>query len=305
MLIVIKRSILFLIPVLLILSSFSCRQSTELKDVKPEVIVATFNGNKITQIEFEEQFNIPEAAGTDYNLYSLKLELLNLLINEKIILLEAKEMKIKISNEVLNEEFNYRIHKSFQPDLESKTKLLKTLKTQLIIKEFMKRKFSNINFTKKELRKYYDQNSNRFYEPDEVSVMQMFLIDENLASEVYAQLKKGNKFETLAKKFNEPPYKENAGDIQTYRKGELPPEFEVIVFKLRKGKFSKVIKSNYGYHIFKLKSKKMARVIEFKEVKNMIKDKLTEQAIEKKFKVWISKERSKFDIKINYKYLEK
>ncbi len=305
MLTVIKRSILLLILGLLILSSFSCKQNTEPKNKSIEVIVATFNGSKITQTEFEEQFNLPEATATEYNLYSLKLELLNLLINEKLILSEAKEMKIKISDEDLNKEFNFRIHKNFQPEKEAKDKLLNTLKTQLIIREFMKQKFSNINLTKKELREYYDQNSDRFYEPDEVSVMQIFLIDEDLAEEIYAQLKKGKKFETLAKNFNEPPYKENAGDIQTYKKGELPPEFEAIVFKLRKGRFSKVIKSNYGFHIFKLKNKKMARVIEFKEAEDMIRAKLTEQAIEKKFKVWIAKKRSQIDIKINYKYLEK
>ncbi|MCK4667555.1 peptidyl-prolyl cis-trans isomerase, partial [Candidatus Dependentiae bacterium] len=203
------------------------------------------------------------------------------------------------------EEFNYRIHKRFHAEIEDKDKLLKTLKTQLIILEFMKRKFSNISFTKKELREYYNQNSDSFYEPDEASVMQIFVLTENLASEIHAQLKKGKKFEVMAKEFNEHPYKENAGSIQTYRKGELPQEFEVVVFKLRRGKFSKVVKSNYGFHIFKLKSKKMARVVEFKEAENMIRNKLTEQAIEKKFKIWITKERSKFDIKINHKYLEK
>lgn len=75
---------------------------------------------------------------------------------------------------------------------------------------------------------------------------------------VYAELKAGNDFASLAKKHSDDTYSaERNGELPWFGMGEMVPEFENIAFSLKnKGDFSTPIKTAYGWHIVKLLDKK-------------------------------------------------
>ena len=68
------------------------------------------------------------------------------------------------------------------------------------------------------------------------------------------ELLKGKKFEDLVKEYSEDlSTKENNGDLFWFRKGTISDsEISKAVFSLNKGEISEVIKSKYGFHIFKI-----------------------------------------------------
>lgn len=77
------------------------------------------------------------------------------------------------------------------------------------------------------------------------------------AEKVLVELKKGGNFEALVEKYSEDTYsKENKGVLQKFSVGAYVPDFENAAFGLKKtGDISKVIETEYGYHILKLINK--------------------------------------------------
>jgi len=73
---------------------------------------------------------------------------------------------------------------------------------------------------------------------------------EDILNEV---LKNKSNFSSLAKKYSEDEIsKEKGGDLGWFKKGEMVPEFEKVVEKLKEGEIAKtLIKTEFGYHIIK------------------------------------------------------
>ena len=72
------------------------------------------------------------------------------------------------------------------------------------------------------------------------------------ANELLGQLSEGADFSEIAKQY----YIDRAsgakgGDLGQFGRGDLRPEFEEVVFRLRVGEVSGVVKTDLGYHIIK------------------------------------------------------
>ena len=77
------------------------------------------------------------------------------------------------------------------------------------------------------------------------------------ADDVLKQLGSGADFAELAKKTSTDGYASNGGDLGFVGRGQLGvPELEDAAFKLEVGKYSDIIKTQYGYHIIKVTEKK-------------------------------------------------
>ena len=68
------------------------------------------------------------------------------------------------------------------------------------------------------------------------------------AKKVLSRLKKGEKFDKLLTEFNNDPGQPEAGYEVSINSGFVP-EFEEAAVKLQKGKYSDLVKTDYGYHI--------------------------------------------------------
>jgi peptidyl-prolyl cis-trans isomerase C len=91
------------------------------------------------------------------------------------------------------------------------------------------------------------------------------------AKKVREELRKGAKFEELAKKYSDDTAsREKGGDIGVLRKGMTVPEFEKKVFSLKEGSISEPIESPYGYHIVKIEKSVPPKVKSFEEVKDQV-----------------------------------
>src|ERR1700693_2234955 len=91
------------------------------------------------------------------------------------------------------------------------------------------------------------------------------------AEDVLKQVKKGGKFEDLAKKYSEDPgSKDKGGDLGWITQGRTVPEFEKTAFGLDKGQISDLVKTQYGFHIIKVLDKETARTKTFDEVKDSL-----------------------------------
>ena len=68
----------------------------------------------------------------------------------------------------------------------------------------------------------------------------------------------GADFATMAKTHSEGPSKTNGGDLGYFGSAQMAPAFETAAFSLNPGEVSKIVSTQYGYHLIKVYDRKPA-----------------------------------------------
>ena len=106
---------------------------------------------------------------------------------------------------------------------------------------------------------------------------------EDEAKAIIAQLKKGGKFEDIAKKSSKDPGSgANGGDLDWAAPGNYVKEFSEAMVALQKGKMTDTaVKSQFGYHIIRLDDTRDTQFPKFDDVKPQIAQQLQQQKLAK------------------------
>ena len=76
------------------------------------------------------------------------------------------------------------------------------------------------------------------------------------AKMILEKLNEGVSFTTLAKKYSKCPSKKRGGDMGYFERGQMAKPFEDAAFSLKKGEMSGPVRTQFGYHIIKVMSKR-------------------------------------------------
>ena len=106
---------------------------------------------------------------------------------------------------------------------------------------------------------------------------------EDEAKGIIASLKKGGKFEELAKKQSKDPGSgANGGDLDWANAASYVPEFSGALVKLKKGQTTDApVKSQFGWHVIRLDDVRDAQLPKLDEVKPQIAQQLQQQKLAK------------------------
>jgi peptidyl-prolyl cis-trans isomerase C len=104
---------------------------------------------------------------------------------------------------------------------------------------------------------------------------------EDEAKAVIASLKKGGKFEDIAKKQSKDPGSgANGGDLDWATPGSYVPEFAQAMAKLNKGQLTQEpVKSQFGWHVIRVDDIREAQLPKLDEVKPQIAQQLQQQKL--------------------------
>jgi peptidyl-prolyl cis-trans isomerase C len=104
---------------------------------------------------------------------------------------------------------------------------------------------------------------------------------EDEAKALIADIKKGAKFEDLAKKASKDPGSgANGGDLDWAAAGSYVPEFSGAMVKLDKGQMTDTpVKSQFGFHIIRVDDVREAQLPKLEEVKPQIAQQLQQQKL--------------------------
>src|SRR5882724_3613431 len=140
----------------------------------------------------------------------------------------------------------------------------------------------NLQISDDQLKVQYQKNIQQYQVPNRVHAQHILLMTvgktdaeveeiRKKAEDILNQLKKGAKFEDLAKKYSEDPgTKDKGGDLGWLVQGQTVPEFEKAAFSLQKAQTSDLVKTQYGFHIIKVLDKETAHTKPFEEVKDSL-----------------------------------
>lgn len=134
-------------------------------------------------------------------------------------------------------------------------------------------------FTDEDLRKFYDSNKEKFFEPEKVRVFHIMIpVDpssnaeerdkaKKLAEELAKRAKAGEDFSALATKYSKDAYRVKGGELGFIHRGRLEPEIEDIAFSLGEGEAGGPVKTMYGYSIVKAGERKAASPLSFDDAR--------------------------------------
>jgi peptidyl-prolyl cis-trans isomerase C len=269
-----KKYLIFLVLFLLLIA---CSKKDDGKSI------ATVDGEKITVQEFNAELDkIPMNMKMLVATESGKKDFLNRLIVKKLLLKQAKKENVDKD-------------KAFQDRLAD-------IKEQLTIEQLLKKKVSaELNFSDADLEKYYEAHKEEFKRGQEIQTRQIVVKSEPEARELEAKIAKGEDFADLARKFSiDPAAKTTGGDIGYHPRGTLIPEYEAAAFALTKvGQVSQPVKTQLGYHIIKLEGTRTGTYVPFPEVKEFIRQKMTQEKQSEALQKYIESLKKNANIKIN------
>ena len=102
------------------------------------------------------------------------------------------------------------------------------------------------------------------------------------AKDIVAKIKKGEKFEELAKVSMDPGSKDKGGDLDWNTPASYVKEFSDALTKLEKGKYTEVpVKSQFGFHVIQLDDVRDVKFPGLDEVKAGLQQRLQQQQLEK------------------------
>lgn len=268
--------------------------------------VAVVNGVAISKADFDRQMERvqQQIAMTGQKLDPAKLtkvkeSVLESLINRELLYQESQKSGIKISNKTIDE--HVAALKEKFPKQADFDKILKQMnlteadlrsqfKEDLAIKEFIAKKITpQVKVSDADVKKFYDNHPNYFKRPKTVRASHILIkvgpkatpAEQAKAKKklegIQAQLKKGADFATLAKKYSEGPSAAKGGDLGYFSKGQMVGPFEDAAFALKKGQISNIVKTKFGYHLIKVTDIKPAGVVPLAQVKDKIKQYLTQK----------------------------
>lgn len=157
-----------------------------------------------------------------------------------------------------------------------------TLLQSLVLKELAK---SLDPPSEEEMKSYYETNKEDFMRADQVKLEQVVLRTESDADRIYSEIRKGKKISELAPKFSTTPEGQNDGLLGWIDRGILDIFDEA--FDMRAGSLSKVLKSPYGYHVYRVLDKRKAQTLSFTEVKDQIEKRLLQNREQAAYSKWL------------------
>ena len=218
------------------------------------------------------------------------------LIDQSLLVQRAKDMGISVEPEVIKKLDQIRIDNKLasMEDLEKavsgqgmnwedfKNNLRNTLLTQRVISSEVG---SHITISDEEIAKYYDAHKTEFMRPEQVALREIEISTQGKSPEEIPELKKkaetalkrvkdGEDFGEIAKRFSDGSTKNQGGFLGIYKRGELSPELEATVFKMKKNDLTDVMETKQGFLILQVLEHYDEGEQSLAKVKNEIMDKL-------------------------------
>jgi len=262
-----KKYLILLIITVLSLSLVSCfsgkkNEKDGLGQDDPANTFVIINGERVSKSDYEAFIAytisvmdietrsnpvIVEAMKKDFIEHRL---LLQKAIEENVDVDEGKFNEIvesfqTIKGQKMLSEFERQLNLDFES-------LKKLLRQRIMIGKLLEQVAgSDIVISEEELKAFYEEKKNELNADVSAHIQHIVVYEEKAAQNALSLIKQGIPFSEVAEKFSVAPEKENGGDLGYINVNEYPDIFKEAL-SLKKGQVSGILKSEYGFHIFKL-----------------------------------------------------
>ncbi len=177
-----------------------------------------------------------------------KKHILQELINQTLFLADAKANKLEETTEFKNEI----------------SKMKDMILTQLNVNNLM----ASVKVEDVEVQTHFETNKAKFSTPEKTDTSHILVDSEEECKDIHAKIENNEiTFEDAAKAHSKCPSKDKGGNLGSFPKGQMVPEYEAVAFSMKKDEISEPVKTQFGYHIIRLNEKQEAAEVKFEDVK--------------------------------------
>lgn len=233
-------------------------------------VVATVNGERITKDDYYQ-------AMMDY----YGDEILEEMINRKLILQEGQRLDVSVTQEEVDEEIDaiknqFNSEEEFYQTLEeygdSIDDLMDMIETDKLLEKIA---MHDYDVGEEELKTYFLDNQMWFDIPEEIRLSHILVNSVEEANEVIRRLNGGDDFAELAGELSIDTFsKDEGGDLGFVERGELAYQFdevfEDVAFSLDIEEYSEPVETYRGVHIICVLDRKETREVTYDEVSDEV-----------------------------------
>lgn len=255
------------------------------QDEVVDEVIATVGDNVILYSELMAE--LKQAEKTYGNVANLKCEVLKQLVIKELLLYQALEDSIVVTDEQVNSDLDNKLRyyisqagsvevleKYLEMSLvEYKDQMRSSIRDQLLVRNMRQQIVGDLRVSPKEVRAYFNKiptDSLPIYgaEVEVAQIVKSPLITAKAKKEAYDKIKKlrdriigGEDFSIIASVWSEDRMSAlEGGMLPEFGRNEMLPEFERAAYKIKKDSISKIIETQYGYHIIQSIYRKGERV---------------------------------------------
>ncbi len=246
-------------------------------------IIAVVDDEIILKSEFDFQVNLLSAQkNVDPNTPGFKENVLNALVEEKLVFAQANLDSIIVSDEEVNQRIEYQVDMFIQQygskekveqiygmSIEKiKREMRDDVRKNLMIQRLREQNFATVEASRREVEEFFVKYKDSLgVIPEKVKIFHIYrnpkASDEikkqsfERAKLILDSIKAGADFSPMAKLYSEDPGSAaQGGDLGFVKRGVFYPEFESASFSLETGEISNVVESPVGFHIIQLLEKR-------------------------------------------------
>ncbi|MDR1694164.1 MAG: peptidylprolyl isomerase [Lactobacillaceae bacterium] len=215
---------------------------------------AVVNGDKITVQEIKDGYNENQQIKSQVSFEDFYDKGLEIFVNAKLVLQAAEKEKVRNTDE-------YK-------------KQIKVLGDELARRVYLDKAVTK-KVTNEEVQKLYKQYKDKFESKKEVKAKHILVDDEAKAKDIIAKLKKGEKFDDLAKEFSK-----DQPDLGYFTQEMMVKEFGDAAFSMKKGTHSQSpVKTQFGYHVILVEDSRDTKPLTIQEAEPQLKAMLSQAAV--------------------------
>jgi parvulin-like peptidyl-prolyl isomerase len=231
------------------------------------------------------------------------------LIERRLQLQEAKAKKVEVSDLEVKQALELMKRQGSPYDITNPSHV-QTVRDQLLLMRVVDQHIrGNITVGDSELKRFYQQHRDRFALPEEYHLSQIIIqqrssdgLAEALtkARRAMDDLKRGEKFEDVARQYSDGANAMQGGRLGLVRQGELIPAIEAAVAHLVPGGISDIIESPEGIQIIRMDDRKPKQFRRYEDARREIQDMVYQQKSDEMYQSWLADLKNKAYIEIKF-----
>lgn len=264
--------------IIVLFSSFAFINTGICQNKIIDQIIAVVGDNYILKSDIENQFLQLESK-SEYQGVDLKCTILEELLYQNLLLHQAALDSITVSDKEIDSQLDRRIRyfvsqigsekkleEYFKKSIiEIKSDLRESLEKQLLSERMQDKLTGSLKVTPSEVKQCFKDMPkdsipvvNEQVEYEQIVIYPLISEKEKLAVKeklngFRERILKGDKFSTLAALYSEDPGSAiKGGELGFVGRSDLVPEFAAVAFKLKDGEVSRIVETEFGYHIIQL-----------------------------------------------------
>jgi peptidyl-prolyl cis-trans isomerase SurA len=305
-------------------------------------IVTRADMRKAREQLFAEAHQAQDPLAAEQDAKQREKDLLRDLIDQQLLLQKAQEMGISADTDVVKrlDELRKQMHADSMEEVEKaaqaqgisfedfKQNMKNNILTQRVIGQEVG---GHITVTAQDIQQFYTEHKTDMERPEQVRLSEILISTQTTpavkndkgetqlpetpsadvvaqaqakANEVYEMLKKGAKFDEVAKQYSAGPTASIGGDLEYFKPGTLSKALETQVFALKAGEYTEPIRTNQGFVILKVTEHPAGGVPPLKDVENQVQEQVYMTKLQPALRDYLTKLREEAYIDIKPGYLD-